>query len=58
MKKNEENLQEDFEEMGDVYDWDEEGDPDHEVAEGVSGWSLFFILLFCYGVYELIIWLF
>ena len=55
--KEKEKEQDDFDEMGDVYDWDEDGDPDHEVGEGGCWFVLILILLVWWGAYELIKWL-
>ena len=65
MKKDEEKLQDDFEEIGDVYDWFLEegyqGRSENQIKYNarIGGCTvlLFFILLFWYGIYELIKWL-
>ncbi len=65
MKKDEEKLGGDFEEIGDVYDWSLEdgyqGRSENQIKYNarIGGCTalLFFILLFWYGVCELIKWL-
>ena len=66
MKKDEEKLRDDFEETGAKYDWSLEdgyqGRSENQIKYNarIGGCTvlLFFILLFWYGIYELIKWLF